>query len=93
MMTPTVSPTPPRLSPLVRALAGGAFVLFAVGLLALFAPDLLPFSVQKEVAIALMVIGVVLELASVVLVIKAQRQHGRERLQSVLQEAKKRDRP
>ncbi|WP_127476456.1 hypothetical protein [Sulfurivermis fontis] len=92
-MTPNVSATPPGFSPMIRVLAGSAFVLLAAGLLALFAPDLLPFSVQKPVAIALIVIGAVLETASVVLVIKGQRQHGSERLHSVLQEAKKRDRP
>lgn len=90
-MTSVILPTPPRFIPLIRALAGLAFLLLAVGLLDLFAPNILPFSVQKEVAIALIVIGAATELASAMLVIKTLRQHGRKRLHSALQEARMKD--
>lgn len=78
---------------MVRALASGAFALLAIGLLALFAPDVLPFPVEKEIAYALIATGAALELWSVALVIRALRKHGRERLQSVLQQAKTKEKP
>lgn len=87
-MTSVIPATPPSYSPLIRALAGFAFILLATGLLALFAPDILPFSMPQGLDIALVVIGAIAEFVSAVLVIRAQRQHGRERLNSVLQQAR-----